>query len=103
MTSFKESEPSTSSVFLPIIDERRPWIKKHILSPNGGGIRGFSQVMMLKALMVEVGKLKWEVEPEAKSSTFCPMLDKESIRLFRSSPEDADKNVASDPAIILFT
>ena len=45
-----------------------PWTKKSVLSIDGGGIRGYSSLVILQALMEKVGEIERAGNPNATSS-----------------------------------
>ncbi|KAH8897000.1 FabD/lysophospholipase-like protein [Thozetella sp. PMI_491] len=45
-----------------------PWSKKLILTLDGGGIRGYSSLIILRALMKEIARIEQTTEPLAQSS-----------------------------------
>lgn len=49
-------------------------IEKFVLSIDGGGIRGYSSLVILQALMEEVGKIERARNPKATSSIFSSVL-----------------------------
>ncbi|KAI4143922.1 MAG: hypothetical protein LQ340_006839 [Diploschistes diacapsis] len=53
---------------LATADEDSPWASKMLLSLDGGGIRGYSSLLILKRLMDEVSLLERSKEPSALSS-----------------------------------
>ncbi|KAI4214394.1 MAG: hypothetical protein LQ351_003147 [Letrouitia transgressa] len=67
-------EPSLATV-----DEDSPWSRKMILSLDGGGVRGYSSLLILKRLMHEVANLEMEANPEATTSAFSPLIDSKSL------------------------
>ncbi|CAD6580977.1 MAG: hypothetical protein ASARMPRED_000388 [Alectoria sarmentosa] len=63
------AEPS-----LATIDDDDPWDKKTILSLDGGGIRGYTSLLILQRLMKEIGKLERESDSGAISSAYSPLV-----------------------------
>ncbi|KAL8933439.1 MAG: hypothetical protein Q9211_005783 [Gyalolechia sp. 1 TL-2023] len=57
------------------IDEDSPWARKYILSLDGGGVRGYSSLLLLKRLMEQITKVEKETNPQADSSAFSPLID----------------------------
>lgn len=55
--------------------EDSPWARKNILSLDGGGVRGYSSLLILKRVMEEVAKAERELNPEATSSSYSSMVD----------------------------
>ncbi|KAK4219955.1 patatin-like phospholipase-domain-containing protein [Rhypophila decipiens] len=45
-----------------------PWAKKLILTLDGGGIRGYSSLVILRAIMTEIAHIEQSLEPHAASS-----------------------------------
>ena len=75
-------EPSESAEADPLVDERGPWDRKNLLTLDGGGVRGFYQLLLLQKLMADIAKLEQELNDESKSSSYSP--------LFRSIPSNDD-------------
>ena len=68
------------------VDEDSPWARKNILSLDGGGVRGYSSLLILKRVMEEVGKIERELNADATSSAYSPMID----FMPQTSPEKMD-------------
>ena len=68
-------ELDTAAPSIATVDEDSPWARKNILSLDGGGVRGYSSLLILKKIMEEVGKVERELNPEATSSSYSPMVD----------------------------
>lgn len=51
-----------------------PWVMKSVLSVDGGGIRGYSSLVFLQALMRKVGELERAYQPAANSSIYSSTL-----------------------------
>ncbi len=67
-------EPSAEpSIYTLDIDD--PWAKKSILSLDGGGVRNFSSLLILRELMRAVGDLERRINPDAISSAYSPLVD----------------------------
>ena len=64
------AEPS-----LYTIDTDDPWAKKSILSLDGGGVRNFSSLLILRELMRAVGESERLMSPEATSSAYSPLVN----------------------------
>ena len=56
------------------IDEE-PWVGKTILSVDGGGIRGYSSLLILRYLMEMIAKIERSADPDATSSAYSPLFD----------------------------
>lgn len=54
-------------------DETRVWDKKSILSLDGGGIRGYSSLLILRALMEAIGEIEREWPSDPAESSFHPL------------------------------
>ena len=68
------SEPSAEpSIYTLDIDD--PWAKKSILSLDGGGVRNFSSLLILRELMGAVGEQERGMNPDAKSSAYSPLVN----------------------------
>ncbi|KAL8950721.1 MAG: hypothetical protein Q9222_003257 [Ikaeria aurantiellina] len=61
------------------VDEDSPWAKRYILSLDGGGVRGYSSLLILKSLMNEIESQEKYNNPEANSSAFSPLIDPTSV------------------------
>ncbi|KAL8812011.1 MAG: hypothetical protein Q9223_001302 [Gallowayella weberi] len=61
------------------VDEDSPWAKKYILSLDGGGVRGYSSLLILKSLMDEIASLEKQDNPSAGTSAFSPLIDLTSL------------------------
>ncbi|KAL8923981.1 MAG: hypothetical protein Q9208_004265 [Pyrenodesmia sp. 3 TL-2023] len=57
------------------IDEDSPWARKYILSLDGGGVRGYSSLLLLKRLMDEIASAEEGMDPQAGTSAFSPLID----------------------------
>lgn len=57
------------------IDTDDPWAKKSILSLDGGGVRNFSSLLILRELMRVVGECERLMNQEAKSSAYSPLVN----------------------------
>lgn len=55
--------------------DENPWDGQTILSIDGGGVRGFTSLLLLQELMKKVGILERAVDPNALSSAYSPWLD----------------------------
>ena len=64
------TEPSIATV-----DDDSPWAKKTILCLDGGGVRGYSSLLILKELMEEVEALERSADLRATSSAYSPLVD----------------------------
>ncbi|KAI4130347.1 MAG: hypothetical protein LQ338_001782 [Usnochroma carphineum] len=64
---------------LATVDEDSPWGRKYILSLDGGGVRGYSSLLLLKRLMDEIASLENDINPEAGTSAFSPLIDLTSL------------------------
>lgn len=53
----------------------RPWDKRAVLSLDAGGVRGYSSLLMLRALMREVEKVERSMNLDARSSAYSPLID----------------------------
>lgn len=67
-------EPSAEPS-LATIDDDDPWDRKTLLSLDGGGVRGYSSLLILQRLMKEIGKLEMESDSGAISSAYSPLVD----------------------------
>ena len=57
------------------LDVDDPWGKKSILSLDGGGVRTFSSLLILRELMRVVGEHERRENSEAKSSAYSPLVN----------------------------
>ena len=80
---YNEACPEPS---LADIDDDDPWDKKTILSLDGGGIRGYSSLLILQRLMKEIGILERESDSGAISSAYSPLVDCLPDGKFAASP-----------------
>lgn len=70
----ERGDPSAEpSIYTLDIDD--PWAKKSILSLDGGGVRGFSTLLILRELMRAVGEHERRMNPEATSSAYSPLVN----------------------------
>ena len=60
---------------IAILERDRPWNRKCVLTLDGGGIRGYSALLILRALMEAIEKQELSQNPEARSSTYTPLVD----------------------------
>ena len=76
---------------MAIHERDKPWEKKNLLTLDGGGIRGISTLLVLRALMDEIGKVERAENLEARSSAYSPFVDcstEEDYDPFPSSTSD---------------
>ena len=64
----------TAAPSIATLDEDSPWARKNILSLDGGGVRGYSSLLILKRIMEEVGRIERENNPDARSSSYSPLV-----------------------------
>jgi patatin-like phospholipase/acyl hydrolase len=64
------TEPSIAT-----LDDDGPWAKKTILCLDGGGVRGYSSLLILRALMKEIEALEHSADRNAISSAYSPLVD----------------------------
>ncbi|KAK3381359.1 patatin-like phospholipase-domain-containing protein [Podospora didyma] len=57
-----------------------PWSKKLILTLDGGGIKGYSSLIILRALMREVARVEKTIDPKATSSAYTDRIARTSIK-----------------------
>ncbi|KAL8703259.1 MAG: hypothetical protein Q9201_003565 [Fulgogasparrea decipioides] len=69
----------TADPSIATVDEDSPWARKYILSLDGGGIRGYSSLLLLKRLMDDVAILEKHYNPKANTSAFSPLIDSTSF------------------------
>lgn len=77
------TEPSIATV-----DDDSPWAKKTILCLDGGGVRGYSSLLILKRLMKEIEALERSADPNATSSAYSPLVDFSLEETLDSIPND---------------
>ncbi|AEO64088.1 1e61e135-7bb5-4506-85fe-6b40823d76de [Thermothielavioides terrestris] len=63
-----------------------PWAKRLILTLDGGGIRGYSSLIVLRALMREIARIEQSLEPRASASTHTTQIPRHEI------PDDVFKD-----------
>ena len=69
--------PYPSSKDLLAVKDPAPlelWAVKSVLSIDGGGISGYSSLVIVEALMEEIGKIEIALDPKATSSLCSPAL-----------------------------
>ena len=71
---YLEDELDTAAPSIATVDEESPWARKNILTFDGGGVRGYSSLLILKKVMEEVARIERELNPEATSSAHSPMV-----------------------------
>ncbi|KAL9011734.1 MAG: hypothetical protein Q9173_003442 [Seirophora scorigena] len=80
MTTEEEDENlPTVDPSIATVDEDSPWARKYILSLDGGGVRGYSSLLLLKRLMDEIASLEKQMDPHAGTSAFSPLIDLTSL------------------------
>ena len=65
---------SYASMFGSRDDIESPWSRKAILSLDGGGVRGYSSLLIIKELMGIIAEVERTANPEATSSLYCPQF-----------------------------
>ncbi|MCJ1349383.1 hypothetical protein MMC31_007623 [Peltigera leucophlebia] len=96
----KENPPkraATGDTFESLsFEETSVWDQKSILSLDGGGIRGYSSLLILRALMNAIGEIerKWSSDPA--ESSFHPLEQPPSVDS-DAPPRDPILNTASSP------
>ena len=60
---------------LAIHERDKLWEKKNILTLDGGGIQGYSTLLVLRALMDEIAKVERAENSKARSSAYSPFVD----------------------------
>ena len=76
-------EPSIVS-----LDEDSPWAKKTILCLDGGGVRGYSSLLILKELIRNIEAYERELDPNARSSMYSPLNDGPHNQAHLEEPDD---------------
>ncbi|MCJ1450761.1 hypothetical protein MMC28_001095 [Mycoblastus sanguinarius] len=66
--------PNTAAS-MATVDEDSPWAKKTILSLDGGGVRGYSSLLILRELMRMIGDIERLADGDATSSAYSPLID----------------------------
>jgi len=56
-----------------------PWAKTLILTLDGGGIKGYSSLIILRALMTEIASVEQKLEPHAQSSAHTERIPSDTI------------------------
>lgn len=72
---YLDHSQSSAEPSIYTIDIEDPWAKKSILSLDGGGVRSFSSLLILRELMKAVGECERRMNPEAKSSAYSPLVN----------------------------
>lgn len=75
--SRKTSTSASNSPNLSV--KTTPWAKTLILTLDGGGIRGYSSLIILRALMNEIALVEQTLEPHALSSAHTDRIDPDII------------------------
>ncbi|KAL8799034.1 MAG: hypothetical protein Q9182_006187 [Xanthomendoza sp. 2 TL-2023] len=75
----EEEYVPTADPSIATVDEDSPWAKKYILSLDGGGVRGYSSLLILKSLMDVIANLEKQDNPSAGTSAFSPLIDLTSL------------------------
>lgn len=81
-------------------DETRVWDQKSILSLDGGGIRGYSSLLILRALMKAIGEIERNWPSDPAESSFHPLEPPSVSDAFHRYPEVNTKHTertASSP------
>lgn len=66
-------ENGRSSKAYPYLSRQNSWGRKTILTLDGGGVRGYSSLLILKELMIRIGKKEQELNGNARSSSYSPL------------------------------
>lgn len=69
----------TSATSPDLTVKTTPWAKTLILTLDGGGIRGYSSLIILRALMKEIALVEQTLEPHALSSAHTDRIDPDII------------------------
>ncbi|KAI4109374.1 MAG: hypothetical protein L6R37_000531 [Teloschistes peruensis] len=78
-TEEEDEDIATADPSIATVDEDSPWARKYILSLDGGGVRGYSSLLLLKRLMDEVADLEKKCNAQANTSAFSPLIDSTSL------------------------
>ncbi|MCJ1273979.1 hypothetical protein MMC21_001772 [Puttea exsequens] len=70
-----DTDEASAEHSIATIDEDSPWSKMSLLSLDGGGVRGLSTLLILKELMTLVGKHEQDLDENATSSAYSPLID----------------------------
>ena len=68
-------------------DDDDPWDRKTILSVDGGGIRGYTALLILQNIMKDIEMLERERDAGAISSAYSPLVDCLPSRALAASPK----------------
>lgn len=68
-------EQRNASIGRSSFDDGEPWARKTILSLDGGGVRGYSSLLILQQLMETITNLERSTNPKATSSAYSPLMD----------------------------
>ena len=59
-----------------------PWARKNLLCLDGGGIRGYSTLLILRALMTKIAELEQQDDPRSTTSTYpCDPRPRRPVRV----------------------
>ncbi|ENH67820.1 Calcium-independent phospholipase A2-gamma [Fusarium oxysporum f. sp. cubense race 1] len=70
-----------------ISDEEGPWAQKTILTFDGGGVRGYASLLVLKRIMTRIRDIERNHEDPAPSSTYYPWMGKHEQDANEDNPE----------------
>ena len=71
---FENEVLQSDTASLATADEDSPWAQKSILCLDGGGIRGYSSLLILQALMQEIERLERNASAAAHTSVDSPLI-----------------------------
>ena len=70
-----DDEQRNASIIGCPFDDEGPWAGKTILSLDGGGVRGYSSLLILEQLMKMIANLERSTDPKATSSSYSRLVD----------------------------
>ena len=80
-SALSKAEAATSApISLATADEDSPWAKKTILCLDGGGIRGYSSLLILKCLMKHIKEREQEHDSRTRASWNSLLLESDGVK-----------------------
>jgi hypothetical protein len=88
---FENEVLQSDTASLATADEDSPWAQKSILCLDGGGIRGYSSLLILQALMQEIETLERAASAAAHTSADSPLIGLDRSQAEPLKPESKRK------------